>query len=154
MSFSRQVAASIEPDPSAVAEVSLAFGWLPATFTGPVSAELSGTAGRWREVLRRDRAIEAELVWEVSTAKGEPVTLRGRPGAIHLDRTDVGCPGLPARLSACRQASASARVDLGGGRLLRVMIGAEYTVSREDLIRITEDLVVGPEPDTTWLPAR
>ncbi|GIE31820.1 hypothetical protein Ait01nite_048650 [Actinoplanes italicus] len=150
----RQVAASIEPDPSAVAEVSLAFGWLPETFTGPVSAGLSGTAVRWHEVLRRDRAIEAELVWEVSTAKGEPVTLRGRPGAIHLGDTHLGCPDLPARLSACRGASASARVDLGDGRLLRVMIGAGYAVSRTDLIRITEDLIVGPEPDTTWLPAR
>jgi hypothetical protein len=146
----RQLAASIEPDPSAAVGVSLSFGWVP--FTGTVSAELSGTTARWREVLRLDRAIEAELVWEVSTSKGEPITLRGRPGSIHTGDPDVGCPDLPGNAMACRGMSAFARVELDGGRLLRVMIGQGETVSRADLIRITEELAVGPEPDTAWLP--
>jgi hypothetical protein len=150
----RQVAASIEPDPSAVAEVSLAFGWVPERFTGPVSAELSGTAARWREVLRRDRSVEAELVWEVSTSKGEPITLRGRPGMIHMGDEGVGCPDLPGNSVACRGMSGFARVELGGGRLLRVLIQPGETVSRAELVRITEELVLGPEPDTAWLPPR
>jgi hypothetical protein len=150
----RRVAASIEPDPSSVVGVSLAFGWVPERFTGPVRTELSGTATRPHEILRLDASVEAELVWEVSTSKGEPITLRGRPGSIHLGDPGVGCPDLPGNAVACRGMSAFARVELDDGRLLRVMIGPGETVSRAELIRITEELVLGPEPDTSWLPRR
>jgi hypothetical protein len=154
----RRVAASIVPDPGAVAAVSLSFGWLPERFTGPVTAELSGTAGRWRESLRLSRAplspIEAELVWETSTSKGTPTTLRGRPGWLYLSEPDAGCPDLPQTEYTCPDFSAFARVDLEGGQLLRVKIRMGYEVSRAELIRIFEEIVLGPAPDTSWLPRR
>ncbi|MEU4619673.1 hypothetical protein AB0G04_06810 [Actinoplanes sp. NPDC023801] len=152
--LAREIAASIEPDPGAGVAVSLSFGWLPDRFTGPVSAELSGTADRWQEILRMDRAIQAELVWEVSTSKGEPVTLRGRPGWIHPGDPDAGCPDLPGNAVACRGMSAFARIDLGQNRLLRVLVDPGATVNRTELVRITEELTLGPEPDTAWLPRR
>jgi hypothetical protein len=151
---SRRVAASIVPDPGAVAEVSLAFGWLPARFSGPVDAELSGTSGQWRESISVGAprsVVEAELVWEVSTSKGTPTTLRGLPGAVYLDDTD--CPDLQAAADGCPGFSAFASVELGASRILRVKIGQGYEVSRTDLIRIMEEIVLGPAPDTSWLPA-
>ncbi|MEU4154891.1 hypothetical protein [Actinoplanes sp. NPDC026670] len=154
----RKVAASIVPDPGAVAVVSLSFGWLPARFVRPVRAELSGTADRWREAIRVDGSpealnmIEAELVWEWSTSKGTPATLRGLPGAVYLGDPNVGCPDLPGAEKTCPTFSAFATVDLGGGRILRIKIGLGYEVSRTELIRITNEIVLGPAPDTSWLP--
>lgn len=155
----RRIAASIVPDPGAVAAVSLSFGWLPERFGGPISAELSGTSEHWHETLRVGgspealTAIEAELLWEISTSKGTPATMRGLPGFVHLGDSGVGCPDLPASASNCPEFSAFARVEFAGSRILRVKIGMGYEVSRAELIRIMDEIVLGPEPDTSWLPA-
>jgi hypothetical protein len=156
----RRVAASIEPDPGAVVAVSLAFGWVPDRFTGTVIAGQSGTADRAGEMLRRNGkdggrvAVEAELVWEVSTAKGEPVTLRGLPGALYPGDPDRGCPDLPAAHATCGGLPPFARVEVQPGRLLRVTIGPGYEVTRAELTRIIEEITLGAAPDTSWLPPR
>ncbi|BEL08543.1 hypothetical protein Q0Z83_067340 [Actinoplanes sichuanensis] len=154
--IAQRIAASIEPEPGAVAAVSLSFGWLPSRFTGPATAELSGTAGMWREGISVGAPlaiVEAELLWEWSTSKGDPATMRGRPGSVYLGDPNVGCPDLPGTEQTCPILPAFARVEFEGGRILRVKIGRGYDVSRAELIRIMDEIVLGPEPDTSWLPA-
>ena len=43
-------------------------------------------------------------------------------------------------------------LDVGDGRNLYVYIPLPQKVSRNDLIRIVDELIIGPAPDTTWLP--
>ncbi|MEV0898243.1 hypothetical protein [Actinoplanes sp. NPDC049802] len=155
----RRVADSIEPDGASVCAVSLVFGWLPERLTGPVTASINGDRSGWTESLSLESGegrLDVTLLREVSTPKGEPATLRGVPGTVLMggeiqDCGDAISPPPDDPAATCRgRVASSARIDLGGTRILRVTTRAEVT--REELIRIMNELVLGPKPDVSWLP--
>ncbi|MBW6438673.1 hypothetical protein KZ829_33595 [Actinoplanes hulinensis] len=155
----QRIAASIEPDGVSECAVSLALGWLPDRLTGTVTASLNGTRTDWSESLILESGqgrLDVSLAREVSTPKGEPATLRGVPGTVFMggeikDCGDAVVPPTDGPPATCRgRVASSARIELGGSRILRVTTWAEVT--RDELIRIMNELVVGPEPDVSWLP--
>jgi hypothetical protein len=154
----RRVAASIVPDPGVVAAVSLSFGWLPERFTGPVHRRaeryrrpVAGKPPARRRSGQRGRGGTRLRGVHVEGDADDPA----RPVRSPLPRPPARrVPRPPPERVEVRIFRAFARADLDGGRLLRVKIGLGYEVSRAELIRIIEEIVIGPAPDTSWLPRR
>ncbi|KHD73390.1 hypothetical protein [Actinoplanes utahensis] len=158
--IARHVAASIRPDGQSAVAVSLSFGWLPENCGGPLQVDVNGTGRAYDQALRRretggeDRdAVEAlltSLTWPDRDA--EKVTLRGRPGLLWAYEEAPCSSDSPAgSATSCGFRVPNAVVDLGGRRLhVRLMPWASKR--REDLIRVVDEIRIGPAPDVSWLP--
>ncbi|MBB2941197.1 hypothetical protein FB565_000901 [Actinoplanes lutulentus] len=157
--IARHVAAKIVEDGSAVAEISLGFGWYPERFSrGAPEVSIDGTRNSWTEVLRLKDG--GRMLFEVELGAdhprpdgGERSTLRGRPAWVYEGGlADPSCPpSTPEQEITCGVSTAQTRVELGRGRILSLRQGAE-DLAVDEMKRIVTELRLGPAPDTSWLP--
>ncbi|MEJ3749084.1 hypothetical protein WEI85_38195 [Actinomycetes bacterium KLBMP 9797] len=144
-----RMASSVVADTSGGCEVSLDFGWLPpGRDSARQQAEISGTPDGWEQTITvltgsGNPSVTATLrPAQPAASGGQPATLRGRSGLILV--------------GADRYAGSWAQVDFDNGRQLWVNLspadlGHQPATTREDLVRIVDELRIGPVPYTGWL---
>jgi hypothetical protein len=151
-----RVARSVAADPAAALEVSVGFGWLPTGFRGDkhtfalgVSVDRGATVSpksRVENVLTHGRAGSAFLTIGGHQSRpdgAEPATVRDRPGWVASRELVDG----------------EVYVALADGRPfgLAVQAGSRPKSplwTRADLVRIADEVRLGPTPDLSWIGRR
>jgi hypothetical protein len=143
----RRVAESVVPDGATGCELFLSFGWLPEGAGGELAYEVMSMEGTWSATLTLDGGghgifVDATVSEETGALPDtERVTLRGRTGEVRM----LG-----------RKSSGQAHVAIGHGRGMVVSFQdyGSHDVSQADLVRIVDELRVGPNPYLGWINAR
>ena len=160
-----RIARSVEPDPTPM-RLPLQFGWLPdgsAEWTRkseePGVRVVGDSPTRWEAtvlVYDSQRYVQASLTTNeymplLPEPNGEEVIINGRTAQLSQSAEARG------PVERDYQASWLLTMDLGDGRHLTVQSGtaknspATPPLSRDDMIRIVEQIQLDPNPDVGWI---
>lgn len=108
------------------------------------TVEVGGTPENWRQLLVTSRAEATLTSTRPQGGDGEPATIRGRSGTVAAG----GQVGHDTGLTTPPQL----RVQLDDGRWLHIQaMNLTDTGGRDLVIEIAETMIIGPNPDLSWL---
>lgn len=150
-----RIARSVEPDHEQLRTL-LRLDWLPARFeTHSVEVRGNSPTQRLSRIVATDgrRFLSVQLGTPVPQRSGEQLTVNGRPATLTVG-VDTG-PDDYVGIWFPHRADLTLSVDLGDGMYLTVRStqNPEVTekLSREDVIKVAENVAVDPAPYLDWL---